>query len=139
MDHNRRRAAWVVLAVVVLQLSMTSAVHAAPRDATVSAPTVEEPPATHLLSVALGLGLAFGGDELPNRGMNAGEGVSASVGAASAPFWVSWLGFGAGIDFGFKHASARAARADYALARWPLALHADVLARVSPQIGRAHV
>jgi hypothetical protein len=95
--------------------------------------TAEPAPKTHDLSVKLDLGIAFGGDDLANRVANAGDGVVIGLGVASVPFWSGWLGVGGGLDFGFKYTARQRLGGGYALQRWPLTLHLDLLARASAE------
>lgn len=62
------------------------------------------------LELNAGIGMAFGGDELPDRtqGLAAGDGIVLTLGAAATPLWHDWLGIGAGLDFGFKYYALQA-------------------------------
>lgn len=136
MYDNRPCGAWpIVFCALLLATHATARAQARTSEvpaAKQQAPVTAALPHTHLLSAKLDLGVAFGGDEIPNRFVHAGEGVALGLGVASAPFWLSWLGFGGGVDFAFKYAATQTLTGGYSLSRWPLMLHVDVLARASP-------
>ena len=114
-----------LLRVTLLALVSTATAHA--QEATKAAPA----PRAHGLSLKLNLGAAFGGDALASGISNAGDGVVLGLGAASVPLWADWLGVGGGLDLGFKYTARQDLGGGYALSRWPLDLHLDLLARVS--------
>lgn len=73
-------------------------------------------------------GLAFGGDDLvtaeydngEERTLSAGTGVILSVGATATPLWAGPVGFGVGVDLGWKYTQLTAENGTLSLERFPV-------------------
>jgi hypothetical protein len=82
------------------------------------------------LGLNAGLGIAFGGDDVPDRsaGIPAGDGIVLSLGATLTPLWLGPVGLGAGVDLGFKYYALQTRGGGYDLRRVPIvaSLHALV-------------
>ena len=128
-------SAWIALGLLGLQLgtSLTARAQEAsePQVEPTHASVPGAPALAYLLSAKLDVGVAFGFQKLPNRPLEGGDGIALALGASTAPLWVSWLGIGGGADLGIKYTAVQATNGGYALERWPIALHADVLAQIS--------
>lgn len=105
-------------------------------------PPASEPDRDPVLGLNLGLGVAFGGDELGEaefddgtRGtLGAGNGVVISVGVMFTPIWLAGkLGLGIGGDAGWKYTSLSGQNGILSLDRFPLVASAHVLYEVSPR------
>lgn len=95
-----------------------------------------------LFDVNLGLGLAFGGENLAKfelsdgteQDLDAGRGVLLTLGGKVTPLWLlESIGFGIGLDFGWKYGAVTASDASLSLRRFPLVATAHGLIRVAPQ------
>lgn len=92
--------------------------------------------------VNFGLGLGFGGENLAtfelmdgsNQELDAGRGVALTLGAKVTPLWVlDSVGFGVGVDIGWKYGAITAKDASLGLRRFPVVATAHGLVRLSPQ------
>ena len=92
--------------------------------------------------VNFGLGLGFGGENLAtfelmdgsNQELDAGRGVALTLGAKVTPLWVlDSIGFGVGVDIGWKYGAITAKDASLGLRRFPVVATAHGLIRLSPQ------
>jgi hypothetical protein len=94
----------------------------------------------HFFDVNLSAGLSFGGATLASgeltdgsdRTLRAGTGVILSLGGKLTPVWIGdCIGFGAGVDFGWKYGSMTASDGAITLTRFPLVGTIHGLLRVS--------
>jgi hypothetical protein len=99
---------------------------------------VERTPEPVKGGVGLGFGLAFGGESLVTATLsdgttdelNAGQGVLLTARAFLNPLWVSEvIGFGLGVEWGWKYTSISASNAGLSLTRFPFELMGRFLAR----------
>jgi hypothetical protein len=90
----------------------------------------------------LGLGLAFGGDDLikatmsngDTQTLSAGTGVDLTLGATLTPLWIAnTAGFGVGASVGVKYDSVGGSNGSADLTRFPVELWAQTLLRLSPR------
>src|SRR5687768_3610377 len=70
-------------------------------------------PTRHLFAARLSVGMSFGGEEPLGLNVAAGDGITLQAGASLTPFWLSWIAFGAGVDFGYKYAATQSIGGGY--------------------------
>lgn len=95
-------------------------------------PTPPRPLRGAWFELKAGVGAAFGGDEVPDPsgGLDAGDGVAFTLGAAVTPLWHCPFGVGLGLDAGFKYFALFDVGGGYELRRVPIVGSAHMLVAV---------
>jgi len=145
MDHSRlsrisKLAIAVCLSLLVGPVALAQSEYAGHKGQEAPDEAQPDPPQWWL---GVRLGFSFGGDNLitgtmsdgSTRTLDAGKGDIVTFNGSTAPWWISnVVGFGAGIELGFKYGGISASNGSASLMRYPLAGFLQALARLSDNV-----